>query len=318
MAEIQAQPDGGGLAVWKRFQRTVASSGPLTKGIAGAIVVGFVLQLALGDLFRKQFALVPAKVIPKFWMVVSASLVELNFLQLLVNLAALFFVGSLLEPLWGAKEMVKFLVIINGLSFACVMVTYIFVYIFAGLVTILYAQLGGFTASIAGLLVGLKQALPEEELHVGSLRLRFKNLPLLYLGLSLVLTGVFENGSFLLMALYGTLSGWFYIRKYQQRPESGAMGDQSDSFRLVTLFPEAVHPTIEGFATQMFSKRTGAGGSSAPRGSGGSGQNKGTSKAENPEATRRRERGAKALEERLEKIATTGGGKNEKQDLEQG
>ena len=296
------------------MQRTVASSGPLTKGLAGAMLVGFVLQLALGDLFRKQFALVPAKVIPKFWMVVSASVVELNFLQLLVNLAALFFVGNLLEPLWGLKEMVKFLVIINGLSFASVMVTYIFVYIFASMVTILYAQVGGFTVSVAGLLVGLKQALPEEELHLGSLRIRFKNLPLLYLGLSLVLTGVFENGSFLLMALYGTLSGWFYIRKYQQRPESGALGDQSDSFRLVTLFPEAVHPTIESLssqATQMFSKRV-AGGTAMGSSRMGSGnaennlQGAGPSKVENPEATRRRERGAKALEERLEKIATGG------------
>ena len=211
---------GGGTYGWvntlkRKAQVSVTSSYPVTKGMACALVVGFVLQLAIGDVFRKQFALVPAKVIPKFWMLFSASLVELNLLQLVVNLVVLFFVGNLLEPLWGWKELVKFLAIINGASFAMLMATYILIFICANMLTILYAQVGGFSVSIAGLLVGLKQALPEEELGLGSVSIRYKNLPLLYLGVCFVATGIFENGSFFLMALYGTLSAWFYIRKYQ-------------------------------------------------------------------------------------------------------
>mmetsp|Transcript_4207 Transcript_4207/g.7254 ORF Transcript_4207/g.7254 Transcript_4207/m.7254 type:complete len:327 (-) Transcript_4207:52-1032(-) len=301
---------GGGTYGWvntlkRKAQVSVTSSYPVTKGMACALVVGFVLQLAIGDVFRKQFALVPAKVIPKFWMLFSASLVELNLLQLVVNLVVLFFVGNLLEPLWGWKELVKFLAIINGASFAMLMATYILIFICANMLTILYAQVGGFSVSIAGLLVGLKQALPEEELGLGSVSIRYKNLPLLYLGVCFVATGIFENGSFFLMALYGTLSAWFYIRKYQQRPDSGTHGDQSDSFRLVTLFPEMVHPTIESLssqASQMIFKKKAAGSSG---GTGvGNGDGLPTSSSDNPEAARRRERGAKALEERLEEMAS--------------
>ena len=56
----------------------VASSPPVTRGLACALVFCFFLQLLLGDAFRKQFSLVPAKVIPKLWMLLTAAIVELN------------------------------------------------------------------------------------------------------------------------------------------------------------------------------------------------------------------------------------------------
>jgi len=291
-ASTSSSAEGVGKRLGTAVRSVVVKSGPVTRGLACAILVGFVFQLALGDVFRKQFALVPAKVIPKFWMLETAALVEMNVLQLVVNLASLFFVASHLEPLWGWKEMAKFLAIVNFAGFALLMATYIFNFILARTVTVLYAQFGGFTVSVAGLFVGLKQALPDEELNLGvgsGFSLRYKNLPLLYLGVSLIVTGIFEDGSIFFMSLYGTLAAWFYIRKF---------GDQSEGMRLVTLFPEATHSTIENLSTQasqIFSK--------------GGGPSKSRDKesllpiSDNPEAARRRERGAKLLEERLAKPA---------------
>ena len=73
----------------------------------------------------------------------------------------------------------------------------------------------------------------------------------MFLASSLVLTGVLEEGSPFFMALYGTLASWFYIRRFQRRPDASALGDQSESMRLVTLLPEAVQPTIETMAKSV-------------------------------------------------------------------
>jgi len=218
---------------------------------------------------------------------------------------ALFSAGNLIEPLWGWKELIKFLTIINSVSFGAIMITYIFLYIAFTKVTLLYARLGGFGVSISGLLVGLKQALPEEELEFKGVGIRFKYLPLIYLGTCLLLSGIFSDGSYFLMALYGTFFSWFYIRYYQRRPESGATGDQSDSFRLVTLFPESTHSTLEqlsGKATSILKR----GPASVPASYSSVVSMGGDTGTDDPEAARRRERGARALEERLSGKATPG------------
>ncbi|QDZ22863.1 hypothetical protein HOP50_09g54110 [Chloropicon primus] len=307
---VGARAGAAVVSLRKAAFQNVLKSQPLTRSLAGLVLIGFVLQLLVGDAFRNLFALVPAKVIPKLWMLITAGLVEVNPLQLLVNVGCLFFVGNLLEPLWGWKELAKFLVFVNALGFSLVMATYILIYIFARTVTVpsspmIFAQFGGFTTSVGGLFVGLKQALPEEELSAGPgyASLRFKNLPLVYLVLCLVVTGVFEDGSIFFMALYGILTAFIYLRKFHKRPDSTTLGDQSESMRLISLFPEAVHPALEVVSTEITKKIfSGKGGRGTRAGSLGSGDLP-TTTPENPEAARRRERGAAALEKRLENMA---------------
>ena len=107
MADIGATlQDGPTLQSVSRAARgAVAKAGVLTKALAGLTVAGFFLQLAAGDAFRRQFALVPAKVIPKFWMLETAAFVELNPAQLVLNVPLILFAGNLLEPLWGIKDL---------------------------------------------------------------------------------------------------------------------------------------------------------------------------------------------------------------------
>ena len=94
MREIEAQvetpvgPRSGGngdridpALVVGRVRAIVANAQPVSRAIAAALVGGWVLQLLIGDAFRKQLALVPARVIPKFWMPITAGLVEMNFIK---------------------------------------------------------------------------------------------------------------------------------------------------------------------------------------------------------------------------------------------
>ncbi len=96
MADIGATlQDGPTLqSVGRAAQRAVAKTGPLTKALAGLVLAGFFLQLAAGDAFRRQFALVPAKVIPKFWMLQTAAFVELNAAQMVLNVPLIVFAGN--------------------------------------------------------------------------------------------------------------------------------------------------------------------------------------------------------------------------------
>ena len=48
--------------------------------------------------------------------------------QVIVSIVGLLLFGKVLEPLWGAKELLKFIFIVNLLTSACVFVTTIVLY----------------------------------------------------------------------------------------------------------------------------------------------------------------------------------------------
>lgn len=291
-----------------RAKATVSNSQPVSRGLAAVLILGYVLQLAIGDAFRGQLSLVPARVIPKFWMLVTGGLVELHIAQVLLDIPLLLLIGNVIEPLWGWIELLKFLVVVNAASFGMLTATYILLYFGSRSFTtasLLYTQLGGFSVSIAGLLVGMKQALPDEEvslLHSSAPRIRYKSLPPLYLGASFLATAIASDGSIFLMALFGTLSGWFYIRYYQVRPESGVLGDSSEDFRLITLVPEVVQPSLSHLAERASGflpgsrSRDQGGGDAAGLELGGLSENI------SDEAQRRRAKGAKSVEDRINRL----------------
>lgn len=49
-------------------------------------------------------------------------------LQAAISIFALLFIGKLLEPIWGSKEFVKFILVVNFLTYVCVFITAIAFY----------------------------------------------------------------------------------------------------------------------------------------------------------------------------------------------
>ncbi|GMP68944.1 hypothetical protein CsSME_00028376 [Camellia sinensis var. sinensis] len=175
----------------------------------------------------------------------------------------------------------------------------------------LYMPLSGFHGVLFGFLVGIKQIIPDQELSL--LRIKVKWLPSLALMLSIVVSFfTAESATYLPTLIFGTYMSWIYLRYLQKNPETKLWGDPSDEFAFSTFFPGFLRPIIDPIASifhRMLCGRSetlndGTGGYTL----GGSAPLPGS---DSIESSRRRERGARALEERLAADGLVAGGKPE-------
>lgn len=283
----------------------------LSKALAGVLCLGYAVQLVIPTA-REYLTLVPGRTIPCVWNVFTAGLVETDIFKLLLNLVGVLMLAKIVEPVWGSKGFLLFTAVVNfwtGFS------TFVFIYLLFTIDRkgdVLYSEICGFQGVFAGLLVGLKQIMPENDVTlVGYVKFRAKHLPVIFNLLTVI--GALALGSALKtvpFVIFGTYISWFYLRFFQSRPETSLQGDPSDEFRFATFFPAAVQPVIDrvaGLCSKVF--RVGLQPAAARSASGSSLPLNGAPLpgSDNAEAARRRERGARALEERLGKKATASG-----------
>ncbi|XP_030473039.2 rhomboid-like protein 19 [Syzygium oleosum] len=268
----------------------------LCKGMA-VVLVGAHIVVQILPAAVNYLALIPARTIPFAWNLITAGYIEQTIYGVVISTIGLLFMGKILEPIWGAKEFVKFIFIVNFLTSLCVFVTAIALYYIRREESYLYMPLSGFYGVLSGFLVGIKQIIPDHELPL--LRIKAKWLPSIILLLSVAVSFFIpEPAAYLPMLVFGTYTSWIYLRFLQRRPETKFMGDPSDDFSFSSFFPELLRPIIDPFAS-IFARLC-------------CGKRQTSSEAEdydmgdNPlpgsdpiEASRRRERGARALEERL-------------------
>ncbi|XVE99337.1 hypothetical protein REPUB_Repub03eG0189600 [Reevesia pubescens] len=222
--------------------------------------------------------------------------------------------GKLLEPIWGSKEFLKFIFVINFLNSLCVFITAIALYYITRQENYLYMPLSGFHGVLAGFLVGIKQIVPDQELS--PLKIKAKWLPSLMLLLSIAISFFTpDSATYLPTLIFGTYMSWIYLRYLQRKPEAKHRGDPSEDFAFSTFFPEFLRPIIEPLASIFhrmlcgkFEASTDAqgytlGGAPLPG-------------SDPIEASRRRERGARALEERLAADQLTAGKNSEESHLD--
>ena len=176
-------------------------------------------------------------------------------------MGAVLFLSRPLEAVQGQVGLLKFLLIAQAgagtLTFFLVTTLYyILAVTMAGTAAgdhagdVLYHPICGFQAGLAALLVGIKQAIPDNEITLFSL-IQFKanNLPSLYI-LAAITIGILTQTTLKLLpfALFGTYVAWFYLRFFAYRAESFLRGDPSQEFRFATFFPVGVHPIADEVA----------------------------------------------------------------------
>lgn len=279
--------------------------------LAGGHIVVQVIPYALSYL-----ALIPAKTIPFAWNLITAGYTEQTIHGVVLSIIGLLFVGKLLEPIWGSREFLKFIFVVNFLTSACVFITAISLYYITTEETYLYLPISGFQGVLSGLLVGVKQIIPDQELSF--VKIKSKWLPSIGLLVSIALSFfTTDPSSHLPTIFFGTYIGWLYLRYWQKKAETKMRGDPSDEFAFSTFFPDILRPVIDPVATifdrMLCGKRSAASDEDTDYSSGG-----GTLLGSDPiEASRRRERGARALEERLaaERLASSGRVDESKRDI---
>ena len=226
------------------------------------------------------------------------------------------------KPIWGTKEFVAFNLVVNGAAFALTSMTLFFGYMVTFDPGLIYAGIGGYTAGLAGLLVALRQVMPEQELLVqGVAAMKAKNALFAFLALAFLATvvGWQPLGNFLLL-LFGAFSAWLYLRYVQRKEGEAVRGDPT--FSLGTFFPDGVQHHVDGAVDKVEALarsssrklwRQGAPSEAAGALPASSEPARHVVVPVNEgdlEAARKRERGQKALAERLaQKAAAMAGGK---------
>ncbi|CAN1258001.1 Rhomboid-like protein 19, partial [Linum perenne] len=243
------------------------------------------------------------RTIPFAWNLITAGYIEQTIFGVVANTLCLLVMGKLLEPVWGSKEFLKFIFIINFLTSVCVFITAITLYYITTQEIYLYMPISGFQGVVSGFLVGMKQIVPDQELSV--LRIKTKWFPSIMLLIAIAASFfTVESAKYLPTLIFGTYTSWIYLRYLQRKPETNMRGDPSVDFTFSSFFPDFLRPVIDPIASifsRLFCGRSQ--GPSEPQGYplGGT-----SLPGSDPiEASRRRERGARALEERLaaEKLA---------------
>ncbi|KAI4384035.1 hypothetical protein MLD38_009807 [Melastoma candidum] len=268
----------------------------LCKGLAVFLVAGHLLVQIL-PVSLTYLALIPARTIPFAWNLITAGYIEQTIYGVVISTVGLLLMGKMLEPVWSSREFLKFIFIVNFLTSLWVFVTAIVLYYATTKESYLYMPLSGFHGVLAGFLVGVKQIFSDQELPF--LKLKAKWLPsilLLLAGISSFFSS--EPVTYLPTLCFGAYMGWIYLRYWQKKPETKFKGDPSDEFSFSSFFPEFLRPVIDPIAT-LFGRLLCGKREIQPEFDDHDMSSNPLPGSDPIEASRRRERGARALEERL-------------------
>ena len=212
---------------------TLGNSSVVVKGVTVAVILGYFLSFATTAI--PYITVTPGYVMPpnfRFWTFITHPFIEMHIWDVLIDISVLILCGKLLEPLWGAMDMLIFFGIINtGVAIGTA-----FVYIGFYLVTkneeyLFETYIYGLAGYIAGFAVAVKQAMPDHVLATspfGKLRNTHIPLLLLFVTITLRLIGLLE-GPYPFMFGFGILVSWIYLRFYQKH-SNGNRGDMADNF----------------------------------------------------------------------------------------
>lgn len=211
----------------------VGKNSVVVKAVAVAVAFGYLISFA--STILPLVTVTPGYVIPPnfwVWTFFTHAFIEIHFWDVLIDIAVLILCGKLLEPLWGALDMLLFFVIVN----TGVAVLTVFLYLTFYLLTknedfLFETYIHGLAGYIAGFSVAVKQVMPDHVLVTspfGKLRNTHIPLLLLFIAVTLRLAGALD-GPYPFMFGFGILISWIYLRFYQKHT-NGNRGDMADNF----------------------------------------------------------------------------------------
>ena len=180
-------------------------------------------------------AVTPGYVLPPnfwVWTYFTHSFIETHIWCVVIDVCVLFLYGKLLEPLWGALEMLIFYMVINFGVAVLTTLTYVGIYLVTRNTDYLFkTHIHGLAGYMAGFSVAVKQVMPDHMLvNTPFFKMRNKHIPILLLVVAIIvrlLNGV--DGPFPIMFGTGIVVSWIYLRFYQKH-NNGNRGDMADNF----------------------------------------------------------------------------------------
>lgn len=168
----------------------------------------------------------------RLWTAFTHCFLEVHLWQVAVDIITVGLCGKLMEPLWGALEMLIFFAIVNvSVALLCVIVYVISYMVTFNPDTLFHVHIHGLAGYIAAVAVSVKQIMPDHVLLTTPLgKMRNRNIPLSVLLLSILfwVLGLLES-TYPCMFASGLVTGWIYLR-FLQYHSNGTRGDLAESF----------------------------------------------------------------------------------------
>uniref|UniRef100_A0A8D0V086 Transmembrane protein 115 n=1 Tax=Sus scrofa TaxID=9823 RepID=A0A8D0V086_PIG len=221
----------------------LASASVVVKALCVAVLFLYLLSFAVDT---SCLAVTPGYLFPPnfwIWTLATHGLMEQHVWDVAISLATVVVAGRLLEPLWGALELLIFFSVVNVSVGLLGAFAYLLTYMASfNLVYLFTIRIHGSLGFLGGVLVALKQTMGDcVVLRVPQVRVSV--VPMLLLGLLLLLRlATLLQSPALASYGFGLLSSWVYLRFYQRH--SRGRGDMADHFAFATFFPEILQPVV--------------------------------------------------------------------------
>ena len=256
----------------KELDVLLKTSTPPTKAIATVLVASYLLFLVM-PWTSTSLALLPEKTVPCVWNVLTSVFYAMNLVGAAIDVLGVLYLGRTLEPIWGAGELMHFVLVVQTSVGIASFVSMYVAYVLSSDQFYLFAKFSGFHGVLAGLLVAVRQQLPEERVPVPAQiarlapdsQLRNRHLPGLYCAGVLafcVLSGAKHHhvGLFLFPVArtrLGRTSGGSsstgedrggdgVARQMLRGAEVDRWGDDRHDFDFAEQFPSAMRPACGG------------------------------------------------------------------------
>ena len=181
------------------------------------------LVLRISDDLRPPLFLQPASTIIRPQQVVTAGLFEDSAPNLLVVVLALLYSAKALQPEWGDRECMRFVMLVNVLHLSASWLCMVLLYVLFREEHYLFARLGGCAGLLGALSVAIKQQVAHGKLPTEAqpawLAAVLPHVVLVQLCWGLAVLALLRAGppDELLLAINGTVAAWVYLRFYQVR-----------------------------------------------------------------------------------------------------
>ncbi|KAF6261762.1 eukaryotic integral membrane protein-domain-containing protein [Scenedesmus sp. NREL 46B-D3] len=272
--------------------------------VLAVVLLGLFLVTFFAPTSKEYLTLIPGRTLPCVWNLITGGLVCTNIVEVLLMMVSLLLLARVIEPVYGSTEFLKLILVVD---FATSTATFCIAYIIFLSAPderkgrTLYSEFSGFHGILAALLVAVKQIMPDQEVILaGFLRLKAVHFPSVYVLTSTLVIAALQSWHCLAFLYLGTYFAWLYLRFFQHQPETSIMGDPSEDFRFSSFFPAALAGPIDAVAGVMGKvfrlQHNAHAEAKALLPTAAAGALLGSNAVD---ANRRRERGAKALEEDL-------------------
>ena len=137
---------------------------------------------------------------------------------MIVDIFTLVLVGKLIEPLWGALEMLTFFLIVNtGVAVSSAFFYYLLYMCTFNTELLFDVHIHGLSGYLAGVSIAVKQVMPDHVLAKTPLgKITNRNIPLSVFGLTFIMWAIgMVEGSYCTMFGCGLIISWIYLRFYQ-------------------------------------------------------------------------------------------------------